>query len=105
MYFELSDLFWLTLLCLACLHWWHGQKAKEVALRAAVKECKEMDLQLLDHSIYLRGFWFKRDHNGKLRIWRSYLFDFTATGDDRAKGRVAMLGFKVTGVTLETHRI
>lgn len=105
MYFELSDLLWLTFLGLAGLHWWHGQKAKEVALRAAVKHCKEMDLQLLDQGLYLRGFWFRRDEKGTLRIWRSYQFDFTATGDDRAKGRVAMLGFKVTGISLEAHRI
>ena len=105
MYIELSDLLWLTFLGLAGMHWWHGQKVKEIALQAARNHCKEIDIQLLDQSIYLRGFWLKRDDSGKVRIWRSYLFDFTATGDDRAQGRVTMLGKKVTGIALEPHRI
>ena len=105
MYLELTDLFWLTLLVLMLMHWWHSLKVKEKALKAATKYCREMDIQLLDQSIYLRGFWLKRDDNGKLRVWRSYLFDFTATGDDRARGRVVMLGNQITGIYLDPHRI
>jgi len=105
MYFEVSDLLWLCFLSFAGWHWWQGQKVKEIALKSAIKYCKEVDIQLLDQSIYLRGFWFKRDSDGKLRIWRSYQFDFTATGDDRAKGRVVMLGYKLTNIELDAHRI
>ncbi|MDO6562114.1 DUF3301 domain-containing protein [Amphritea sp. 1_MG-2023] len=105
MYLDLSDLFWLTLMVLLLLHWWQSLKVKEVALKAASSHCKELDLQLLDQSVYLRGLWLKRDQQGKIRIWRSYLFDFTATGDDRAKGRIVLLGLLVTGITLEAHRI
>lgn len=105
MYLNLSDLFWLTLIVLLLLHWWQSLKIKEVALKAASLHCKELDLQLLDQSVYIRGIWLKRDDQGKIRIWRSYLFDFTATGDDRAKGRIALLGPQVTGITLEAHRI
>ncbi len=105
MYFELSDLLWLTFLGLAGLHWWRAQKVKEIALQAAKSYCKGMDIQLLDQSIYLRGIWLKRADSGQLKIWRSYLFDFTATGDDRASGRVIMLGYTVTAITLEPHRI
>lgn len=105
MYLALSDLFWLTLIVLLLLHWWQSLKIKEVALKAASRHCKELDLQLLDQSVYLRGIWLKRNDQGKIKIWRSYLFDFTATGDDRAKGRIALLGAQVTGITLEAHRI
>ncbi|WP_417227987.1 DUF3301 domain-containing protein [Amphritea sp.] len=105
MYLALSDLFWLTLIVLLLLHWWQSLKIKEVALKAASRHCEELDLQLLDQSVYLRGIWLKRNDQGKIKIWRSYLFDFTATGDDRAKGRIALLGAQVTGITLEAHRI
>lgn len=105
MYIELNDLFWLTLVVLLLMHWWRGQKAKEVALKAARQYCKEMDIQLLDQSIYLRGLWLKRDDSGRIRVWRSYLFDFTATGEDRARGRVIMLGYNITHIQLDAHRI
>ncbi len=105
MYLELADLFWLTLIVLLLLHWWQSLKVKEIALKAASRHCQELDLQLLDQSVYLRGIWLKRDDNGKIRIWRSYLFEFTATGEDRARGRIVLLGIRVTGITLEAHRI
>lgn len=105
MYLEIADLFWLTLIVLLLLHWWQSLKVKEIALKAASNHCKELDLQLLDQSVYLRGLWLKRDANGKLKIWRSYLFEFTATGEDRARGRVILLGLRVTGITLDAHRI
>ena len=105
MWLELADLFWLTLIVLLLLHWWQSLKVKEIALKAASRHCQELDLQLLDQSVYLRGIWLKRDDNGKIRIWRSYLFEFTATGEDRARGRIVLLGIRVTGITLEAHRI
>ncbi len=105
MYVDLKALFWLCLICIGCWHWWYSLKVKDIALRAAKAYCKDMDVQLLDDSIYLRGFWLRRDETGRFRIWRSYLFDFTANGEDRARGRVVLLGYKVTSTILDPHRI
>lgn len=105
MYIELHDLFWLTLIMLFCFHWWQSQKIKEVALRHTRRYCKEQSLQLLDDSIGLRALWFRRDEGGQLRFWRSYVFEFTATGDDRYQGRIVLLGRRVSSIQLEPHRI
>ncbi|MGB0468622.1 MAG: DUF3301 domain-containing protein [Pontibacterium sp.] len=105
MYIELQDLFWLSLISLLCLHWWHSLKIKETALKHTRRHCKEMDLQLLDDSIGLRALWLKRDTGGRLRFWRTYVFEFTATGDDRYQGRIILLGRKITDIQLEPHRI
>lgn len=105
MYIDLADLLWLTLVCGIMLHWWKAQQVKEIALKEVRQQCKLMDLQLLDQSIALRGFWLKRDDSGRLRVWRSYTFAFSSTGDDRYEGRVSLLGRKITGFQLETHRI
>ena len=105
MYIELTDLVWLTLICAALLHWWKAQQIKEIALKAVRKHCKELDLQLLDQSIALRGLWLKCDNEGKVRIWRSYTFAFSSTGDDRYEGRISLLGRQITGMQLEPHRL
>jgi len=105
MYIEMTDLVWLCLMMLAAYHWWRAQKVKEMALRHTRRHCEEMEVQLLDDSIGLRGFWLKRDDNGQLRFWRSYNFEFTATGDDRFQGRTVMLGEKLSGVQLGAYRI
>lgn len=105
MYIELSDLFMLLLLCLFAWHWWNSMKVREVALRAAKAHCRQLDLQMLDESMALRGFWFRRDERGNFRAWRSYLFEFTSTGDERYRGKVVTLGFKVLNIELPPHRV
>ncbi len=105
MFFELSDLLWLTLFCLGLTYWWSAQRIKETAFRAANKACKEVELQLLDQSISLRALWLKRDEDGQIKIWRRYVFEFSSTGADRYSGRVIMLGRKITNVELPPHRL
>ncbi len=105
MYFDLKDLFWLSLIVLFGLHWWQGQRVKEVALRATRRHCEELDLQLLDDSIGLRAIWLKRDASGRLCWWRSYNFEFTSSGDDRYRGRVVTLGDRVESILVPPHRI
>ncbi|MGB0203473.1 MAG: DUF3301 domain-containing protein [Neptuniibacter sp.] len=105
MYVDIESLFWLTLIMLVIYHWWHSQKIKEIALRHTIKQCKELDLQLLDANINLRGLWLKRDSEGRIRIWRSYNFEFSSTGDERYLGKVVLLGKKITNFELAPHRM
>lgn len=64
-----------------------------------------MSLQFLDESVGLRALWLKRDDNGQLRVWRRYLFEFSSTGEDRYRGKVIMLGLRITHTELEAHRL
>ena len=102
---DIESLFWFTFILLVLLHWWRAQQVKEVALKYTQRKCKELDLQLLDSCIYLRGFWLKRDEKGQIRIWRSYNFEFSSTGDERYKGRVMTLGKTVTDMHMDPYRI
>ena len=73
-------------------------------LQAAHRYCKRMDVMLLDDAVFLRGLWFKRDDQGRLRVWRRFLFDFTSTGEERYTGRIIMLGQRIQHMELEPHR-
>ena len=105
MYLELSDLFLLLLLFFGGALWWQAHGVKESALRATRNHCKAMDVQFLDDSVVLRGIGFQRDALGTLRLRRSYLFEFTSTGDERYHGCTVMLGRRVQNIQLETHRL
>lgn len=105
MQIELFDIFLLTFIGVFLWHWWASQQVKEIAFKNAQRTCKEMGLQLLDGSISLRGIWIKRDENGQLRWWRRYMFDFSATGDDRYRGTIITLGHRVIHTQLPPHRI
>lgn len=105
MYIDLESLFIVTLFVYLFYHWWQSQKVKEVALIRTRRQCKELDVQLLDDNINLRAFWLKRDGKGMVRIWRSYNFEFSSTGEERYAGRVTTLGHIVTDFHMDPHRI
>ncbi|GAA3919773.1 DUF3301 domain-containing protein [Litoribacillus peritrichatus] len=101
--YELSDLFVLFILIMILSYWWKSRGHKEIAYRAAKQYCVNMDLELLDQAVALRGLWFKRDEDGRLKAWRSYIFEFSSDGESRYQGRVITLGNKILKIELEPH--
>jgi len=80
-------------------------KAREIAFLSATVYCQKMNLLLLDHYVALNAQWLKRDADGAIKVWRSFQFEFSSTGDERYKGKVVMLGGKVVSIQLEPYRI
>lgn len=105
MTFAYSELVMIILLVGFLFYWSSSQKIREIALKAAKDYCQKMDIQMLDDYVALNALWLKRDQYGKIRVWRSYLFEFTATGEDRYNGKIIMLGKIIESIQLETHRI
>lgn len=102
---ELTDIALCFALITAAYWWWRAYAVKEAALRSVRSHCKSFNVQLLDDSVVLRGLWFKRDARGNLRVRRSYVFEFTSTGDERYHGCVVMLGPAIESIQLEPHRL
>lgn len=105
MYFDLSHLSWLTLAALVGVYAWRGHAAKELALRAARRYCETQQVQLLDDSMVVSRRWLGRGRDGRLGWWRRFGFEFTATGAERYRGHIDLLGVRVAGVQLEPHRV
>ena len=103
--FDLGDVLVFCLFIILLMLWWNAQGVKQVALDATRAYCKKMDVQLLDDGVVLRGFWLKRDNRGSIRLWRSYNFEFTSTGNDRYAGQIILLGRLVENIHLEPHRL
>lgn len=101
----LQTLFFLFLAFFMAWYWWRAKAISDSVLTVARRHCKTMDVMLLDDAIYLRGVWFKRDHEGRMRVWRRFMFDFTSTGEERYQGRVIMLGSRILNIELDAHRI
>ncbi|MEQ5835746.1 DUF3301 domain-containing protein [Marinobacter halodurans] len=102
---ELGELFWLFLFGFVAWYWWRAKAIKDQVLLAARQYCKTMDVALLDDAVYLRGLWFKRDPEGRIRVWRRFLFEFTATGEERYTGRAILLGSRIEHMQLDPHRM
>ena len=101
----LNDFILIGVICLAYVYWFNAQKAKETALATATAHCLAMEVQMLDGYVAANGIWLKRDKAGKIRVQRSFLFEFSSTGYERYSGRVLMLGRRVESVYMEPYRI
>ena len=100
--FELSLFF---VFIAAVVVFYTAVKVRELALNAALRHCKRLNLQLLDQTVALKAVWFKRDKQGSIRFWRSYKFEFSSMGDERYHGLVVMLGRKIDKIELQPYRV
>ncbi len=99
----MMDLFFISVLLCMFFYWSNAMKAREIAFRAVKTYCNKMDLFLLDEYVALNGQWLKRDEHGKLKVWRSYQFEFSSTGDERYAGKAIMLGRQVLSIQLDPY--
>lgn len=101
----LDDLILIALLLSAYLYWFNGQQAKEVALKAVRSDCLNLEVQMLDEYVALNGIRLQRDQSGKMRLQRTFLFEFSSTGNERYNGICIMLGREVKSIHMEPYRI
>jgi hypothetical protein len=101
----LSDIIVIGFMCLAYEYWFNAQKAKEIALGTASAHCLAMEVQMLDGYVALNGIGLKRNKTGKIQLQRSFLFEFSSTGNERYNGTVLMLGRRVESIYMDPYRI
>jgi hypothetical protein len=100
----MPDLILILLLLAIGWIWSSNLAAREIALHSVKAYCQKMNLQLLDGYVALTGLWPKRNANGKLQAWRSYSFEFSATGTERYNGKIIFLGHRIESIHLDPYR-
>lgn len=81
--------------------WMEGLRARETALRACARACRQFDAQLLDETVALQRLWFTRDARGHVRWRRTYGFEFSLDGVGRRRGTVVVLGRQIVSLWLD----
>lgn len=80
---------------------WHtALGAREAANRVAREACSRAVVQFLDGTVAFAGFRLRRNERGRLRLLRTYTFDYTSDGFERAQGFIVMAGPEVETVGL-----
>src|SRR5476651_514825 len=64
--------------------WQSAMDARETAMRIARETCSRAVVQLLDETVAFTGLRLASDARGKRRILRTYTFDYTRDGFERA---------------------
>ncbi|MCH2160141.1 MAG: DUF3301 domain-containing protein [Oleiphilaceae bacterium] len=102
---SLSSIFLTALIGFGVWYWIKSRDLKEFAYRRVARECKRLDLQLLDQTVALKSVRLARNHRGAMSLRRVYGFDFSSTGEDRYEGEIIFLGSLVEEVKFAPHRI
>lgn len=92
----------LTIGALAAAYklWHDALDARETANRIARETCSRAVVQLLDDTVAFSGFRLARDARGLRRLLRTYTFDYSGDGSERAQGFVVLAGSRVEAVGL-----
>lgn len=81
--------------------WRDSLGAREQARAASARACQQSGVQLLDDTVALERLWWRRDRDGRLKLERLYLFEFTDTGQRRRIGSVLLVGWRVEVLHME----
>jgi len=80
--------------------WQISLDAREAANRIAKETCSRAVVQFLDGTVAFAGFRLARDSRGSRRLLRTYTFDYTSDGFERAQGFIVLSGQRLEAVGL-----
>lgn len=95
----------LALIVLGAVFWVDSLRARERALVAGRRACERYNVQLLDETVQFSRLRLARDDEGRLRLRRTYSFEFSDTGDNRRQGAIVMLGAELADLHLEPYPV
>lgn len=95
----------ILVLIAVVLAWVDGMRARELAVEAGRSACERYNLQLLDDTVAFAQLRLARDEEGRLKVRRTYTFEFSDTGNNRRRGSIVTLGAELADLQLEPYRI
>jgi len=95
----------IMVICAGGFFWIDSLRARERALAAGRSACERYGVQLLDETVQFGRLRLARDDEGRLRLRRTYTFEFSDTGDNRRHGAIVMLGGELQDMRLEPYRL
>jgi len=95
----------ILLIAAAALLWADSLRARERAVNAGRAACERYELQFLDDTVSFARMRLARDDDGRLRVARTYTFEFSDTGNNRRDGAIVMLGGKLQDLHFEPYRL
>ena len=74
----------------------------QISTQASVAEVGGAVPHRAEHEVRLR---LARNEEGRLRLQRTYTFEFSETGDNRRRGAIVLLGAEVADLRLEPYAL
>lgn len=99
------DLAGIAIIAAAIFLWVDSLRARERAVRAGRAACERYAVQFLDDTVSFAKMRLARDEEGRVKIARTYTFEFTETGNNRRQGAIVMLGRELAEIQLEPYQV
>ena len=96
----LSEVFIIFCASGVIYYWLKTMRIKELARQAGKRACTEANVLFLDDSVEQVRIALGRDDFGRLKIARTYKFEYSLDGDSRNSGVLTMLGQRVVELIL-----
>src|SRR5258706_6892138 len=93
----------IVLIIVGIAFWVDSLRARERALAAGRRACERYGVQLLDETVQFAKLRLARNDEGRLRLRRTYTFEFSDTGNNRRHGAIVMLGAQLQDMQLEPY--
>ncbi|MBU0656950.1 MAG: DUF3301 domain-containing protein [Gammaproteobacteria bacterium] len=98
----MENLLLLGIIGLGVWFWLDSMNARERAVAAAIRACREINVQFLDQTVVLESLKPARSNQGHL-VWRRiYAFEYSIQGVERRHGRAILRGRVLEQVQLDT---
>jgi hypothetical protein len=81
--------------------WLDSMRSREIATGICAELCRRRGLQFLDETVALAKLRLRRDRDGRVRICRTYRFEFTLAGEARRSGTAVLLGIRLLDLQLD----
>lgn len=94
----------LLLLVASVVIWIDSLRSRERAIEAGRRACERYGVQLLDDTVAIARLGLARNAEGRVRVQRTYVFEFSDDGNTRRRGSVVMQGAVPREVELEPYR-
>lgn len=95
----------LVLIVAGSLFWVDSLRARERAVAAGRAACERYGVQFLDETVAFARLRLARDAAGRLRLRRSYTFEFSDTGNNRRGGSIVVLGAELEDLQMEPYPV
>jgi len=95
----------IVLIAAIALFWVDALRARERALAAGRGACERYGVQFLDATVVFAALRIARNDEGRLRLRRTYAFEFSDTGNNRRHGAIVMLGGELQDLQLEPYEL
>ena len=91
----------LVAIAAGVLAWIDSLRARERAVAAGRAACEHRGLQFLDDTVSFARLRLARDDEGRLKLRRTYTFEFSDDGNSRRRGEIVTLGAEVLDFRLD----